>query len=37
MHHDRSMAFASQAQMLGWQGKLKAAKGFYAIAAAVAV
>jgi hypothetical protein len=32
-HHDRSMEFASQAQVLVWRGELEAAKPYYAMAA----
>jgi hypothetical protein len=32
-HHDRSMAFASQAQVLTWRGEVEAAKPYYAMAA----
>jgi hypothetical protein len=32
-HHDRSMAFASQAQVLTWRGELEEAKQYYAMAA----
>jgi hypothetical protein len=32
-HYDRSIAFASQAQVLRWQREVEAARGFYAMAA----
>jgi hypothetical protein len=32
-HHDRSMAFASQAQVLMWRGEVEAAKPYYVMAA----
>ncbi len=32
-YHDRSMEFASQAQVLVWRGEVEAAKPYYAMAA----